>query len=223
MGKLCRSFGVRGWAAVAVLAITGITLGARGVPAMAGGYLPGIVVREITQWPVRPAPPSPVPAVTANTPRVGTASDYLFEHVPLAEAQSRAKFHIWVPEAVPAGYQLGYVVVQRKRPTPTAELRYLQAGRSNAPLVVVEHVVQAEAPVTADAVPGAVEHFSIDGRPALYFGAQPGESPGSRTVVVMTATKSLLLDRGGVQIGITGFRSAGIDRAALRHIAASLQ
>ncbi len=223
MGRLFSVIRKRWRVAVAFPAIAVLAVGTMVIPASAEGRLPGITVKAITQWPVHAPHRAPLPAVTPSIGRVGTVSQYIFANVPLVQAQADAQFHIWVPVSVPAGYHLDYATVQRQRPTPTVDLTYQQDGQPNRPLDLVEHVVNVTVPENAYAVPGAVEQLSIAGQPALYFGAQAAQRPGSAEVLADAASNTLVLDRAGVQVTITGWRNAGIDRTALQQIAASLR
>ncbi|MGI8916531.1 MAG: hypothetical protein ACR2JY_22625 [Chloroflexota bacterium] len=223
--------------AVAALALLAVSAG----PAIAQARRPLWQVQFVTEWPASMMPPVVTPRPTSTTPRSAQVnySSMLTVQSTIADAQPHLPFHVLVPATLPAGYRLLQVLAPRELLTSPRlppnmawlELIYAKASQQGPAaadsypadaLTIWESSADRSETFVLQAYPGTADMLTISGVPAVYFRAVPTLQPGSLAVFPDTTQRQLTLSRTGTMVTIHGWHAAGIDRAALERLAASL-
>ena len=235
---------------IAVIGVPAVMIGLSllVLSARAEGLVRGFSIREAERWPYPTLAPNPT---TSPGPRGGgsTLSAYssAYERVMLDEARARVPFQVLVPSQLPAGYGLAAVFIPpggtmavspdlRER-SSYVQLVYSDPAKqrpalhtTNAPnelpdlaLTIMQAPVDRSPDATLYIKPSTSEALSIDGLPAIYLKALSVRRPGTEAVFADDTRSSLLFERAGVRVTLTGHRAGGVDREALVRTAASLR
>jgi hypothetical protein len=170
--------------------------------------------------------------VAATRPR--SNYDYgqgVYLETTLPGAQAQTPFHILQPTVLPPGYALSTVQVPNPASVPHAEqyqkldvyvdLIYRDPSSPTSMLSIDEQPAGRPTMVN-HALPGTTEYVVVDGQRATYLKGVTAQHPGTSRDFVDYSQNALVIERSGVVAEIVGSPGAGVDRAELLRIAASL-
>jgi len=216
---------------VGVLAALGLVAVAR-----ADADLPGFAVREADHVVLfRPLPVrlSSGHAATVTPKHTSKPFNPFFPSLTLQQAQARLPFHLLVP----AGGIPGLALTAAKMPPvrsdpPSVILDYHRPGAPPGfpPLLILEDGVGFRTGLAPKAglmemvvLRGTSEATTVSGQPAIYLKALTTQREGAASAHVDPGRHAVIVERAGVLVHLIGWRTAGIDRAMLERVAASLQ
>ncbi len=164
--------------------------------------------------------PESLHSASPAAPNPGTAAGFggAYDAMSVAEARQRVPFRVLEPRELPAGYALVRTEVAAPGVQPPhVRLVYQSATAPARDLLVVETLGDLSERVAGLAA-GTIRKRALEGRPAYYVDGLPADPQA-----VDRMTTGLVVERNGVVIQVLGWVDAGVDRAALERLVASLE